>query len=132
MKKRGNGKPAGRKELSRRKRWQNAVLWSLVAEVTAIMAICMMIAVSIGGWIGMAVLGVCVTCALWLNLFVQVNAEVFERRIRRSLRRIDRTAKAAAARLRRCASAILRKRSTGCGEKQPVERQFTYVTFTRP
>ena len=131
MKKGTKGKNR-RPELTRREKRQNALLWSLVAEVTAIMVICMMVAVSIGGWIGMAVLGVCVSCALWLNLFVQINAEVFDRRIRRNLRRIDRSAKAAAARLRRCISAILRKRSTGRGEKQPVERQFTYVPFTRP
>lgn len=131
MKKGTKGKNR-RPELSRREKRQNALLWSLVAEVTAIMVICMMVAVSIGGWIGMAILGVCVSCALWLNLFVQINAEVFDRRIRRGLRRIDRTGKAAAARLRKCASAFLRKRSTGRGEKRPVERQFTYVTFTRP
>lgn len=118
--------------MSKRKRWQNALLWSLVAEVTAIMAICMMVAVSIGGWIGMAILGICTACALWLNLFVQINADIFERRIRRNLKKIDRAAAMASARLRRCAVRNLRKRMAGRGEKQPVHREFTYVTFTRP
>lgn len=111
--------------MSKRKKWQNALLWSLVAEVAAIMAICMMVAVSIGGWIGMAILGVCTACALWLNLFVQVNIDIFERRIRRNLRGIDRAAKAAADRIR--------KKITGRGVTQPArKRQLTIVTFTRP
>lgn len=112
------------KRRSRRNRWKNALVWALVAEVTCVMVICMMVSVVIGGWIGMGILAICTACALWLNLFVQINADIFERRIRRRLRRIDRFAGKAAA--------SIRKRMAGRGEKQPVHREFTYVTFTRP
>ena len=67
---------------------KNLLIWAVFAEILCIQAICLMIAACMEGKPMVILLLVSSICSLWLAIFIQTNADIFDKRIRRFERKV--------------------------------------------
>ena len=96
---------------------KNLLIWAVFAEILCIQAICLMIAACMDGRPMVILLGVSSVCSLWLAIFIQTNADVFDRKIRRMERKVVRFFKS------------IKKRIAV--REQPPKRKLTIYTFPK-
>lgn len=99
-----------------KKQLHNMLIWAVTAEVIIIEAICLLIGALTGGRTVVHMFIVIGICSWWIAMFIQVNADNFDRAIDRSIRRIRKGIRRLAAR-----------RSQG--SRKGTERDFVIVTF---
>ena len=103
-----------------KKHLHNWLLWMVTAEVVTIMTIVILAAALAGGRAIAYMMIVVAICSWWLALFLQTNADLFDKAIRRTEARVLAAIKKAM------------KKAGRRGMRQASKRQLTIVTFTRP
>ena len=101
-----------------RRQLHNMLIWLVTAEVVIITAIVMLIAAMTEGSAVVHMLIAVAICSWWLALFIQVNADVFDRaidrffsRIRKGIRRVWKLARSQK------------------NDRKATKRDFVIVTF---
>ena len=97
--------------------FKNLLIWAVFAEILCIQAICLMIAACLEGKPMMILLLVSSICSLWLAIFIQTNADIFDKRIRRFERKVIAVFRS------------IKKRIAV--REQPPKRKLTIYTFPK-
>ena len=106
-----------------KKQLHNWLLWMVTAEVITIMTIVILAAALAGGRAIAYMMIVVAICSWWLALFLQTNADLFDKAIRRTEAKI----------LTAIRNTVRKIKKAGRGATHPAsKRQLTIVTFTRP